>query len=80
MTRPILLIVASAMLVVATPIAAIASDPASEPASGTQPAPAKAESKTRYCVIETPLGSHLSKKTCLTREEWLKQGVDPLAK
>ena len=32
----------------------------------------------RYCVIATFTGSQVEKKTCLTREEWLKRGFDPL--
>ena len=33
---------------------------------------------TRYCVVATFTGSHVEKKTCLTRDEWLKRGFDPL--
>ena len=34
---------------------------------------------TRYCVMqESMTGSRLRKKVCNTREDWLKQGFDPL--
>ncbi len=34
----------------------------------------------RYCVISPPItGSRLSRKTCMTRADWLKEGFDPLA-
>jgi hypothetical protein len=34
---------------------------------------------TRYCVIETPTGSHIQRKTCHTRKDWMDMtGVDPL--
>jgi hypothetical protein len=79
MTKPHLLILASAVLAVATPIAGIAAEPegGAAPAQTSQP---RAEQKIRYCIVETPLGSHIEKKKCLTRAEWLKQGVDPTGK
>jgi hypothetical protein len=76
MIRPLLLTVASATLAIATPIAAFASDPTADPAPAAQAAPVKATAKTRYCITEVPLGSHMQKKTCQTREEWRRQGVD----
>lgn len=43
-------------------------------------APAAAH-ETRYCVIETTLGSRIPHKECHTRKEWIDQtGQDPLAK
>lgn len=80
MIRPLLLTVASATLAIATPIAAFASDPIAEAKPTAQAAPTKPTGKTRYCVKEVPLGSHIEKKTCLTLEEWRKLGVDPLEK
>ena len=78
MTKPLLLTLASAVLVIATPIAGIAAEP--EGASPAQTSQPKAEQKIRYCIVDTPLGTHIQKKKCLTREEWLKQGVDPTGK
>lgn len=34
----------------------------------------------RYCLVETPTGSHIQRKTCKTRADWLVDGFDPLAK
>lgn len=75
MTKSLLLTVAGAVLAAATPIAATASDSTSAPTTGA-PAPAPTEAKTKYCIVETPTGSHTRKKTCLTREEWLNRGQD----
>jgi hypothetical protein len=79
MTKSLLLTVAGAMLAAVTPIAATASDSTGAPTTGA-PAPAPVEAKTKYCIIETPTGSHVRKKTCLTREEWLNRGFDPTKK
>jgi hypothetical protein len=79
MTKSLLLTVAGAMLAAATPIAATASDSTSAPTTGA-PAPAPVEAKIRYCFIEAPTGSHVRKKTCLTREQWLERGQDPTKK
>ncbi|MEG3150000.1 hypothetical protein U1769_08885 [Sphingomonas sp. ZT3P38] len=79
MTKSLLFTVAGAMLAAATPIVATASDSTSAPTTGA-PAPAPVEAKTKYCIIETPTGSHARKKTCLTREEWLNRGQDPTKK
>lgn len=50
--------------------------PATEPGGS---GPAEVAPK-RYCVVDTPTGSHLPRKECHTRKEWLDQGFDPLAK
>jgi len=42
-------------------------------------APASPDKTVRYCVQRAVTGTMLPKKTCKTREEWLKQGVDPTA-
>lgn len=34
----------------------------------------------RYCVVNTPTGSHIQRKTCKTRPDWLAEGFDPLEK
>jgi hypothetical protein len=42
--------------------------------------PAKASKAKRYCVEDTVTGSRLPRRSCRTREEWLAEGFDPLAK
>jgi hypothetical protein len=77
MIRPVLLSVAGAMLAIAAiPNVASASDPRAEADSDAGAAQAKASAR-KYCIVETPSGSHMQKKTCLTRDEWLRRGVDP---
>jgi hypothetical protein len=39
---------------------------------------AKADKK-RYCIAEAPTGTRMVRKTCLTKAEWLDQGIDPTA-
>ena len=68
--------IAAAVLVAGATAPAQAADPTT--GAGTA-APAKVEKPTRYCVVETPTGSHMRKKTCRTRDEWIaKTGNDPL--
>ena len=50
----------------------IRSEPAEKPASSV------AKKPTRYCVETVPTGSHMLRKYCHTREEWLRRGFDPL--
>jgi hypothetical protein len=49
-------------------------------AADNQPAPAKSGAEQRYCMVTTLSGSRIPKRICMTREQWLRQGVDPLAK
>lgn len=83
MSKSILLGVAAAFcMAAASPIMAAAPDSGGTPkaemsASGATSA---ATDKMKYCVVDTITGSHIPKKTCLTRKEWLAQGFDPLAK
>ena len=83
MSKPILMgVVAAFCMAAASPVMAAAPDPGAAPKaekleSGASSAAGDAR---KYCVIETPTGSHVSKKTCHTRKEWLDQGFDPLAK
>ena len=68
-------------------VPAFAAEPATAAASGEgakvtdvsgTPAP---KTGTKYCVIETPIGSHIRQKECHTRKEWIETtGIDPLAK
>lgn len=56
--------------------AAPAADPVSTPAKPQPPA-----KPTRYCVVEQVTGSNIERKTCKTREQWIKQdGYDPTRK
>ncbi|WP_010215722.1 hypothetical protein [Sphingomonas sp. PAMC 26621] len=41
---------------------------------------ASVSDRQRYCVIDTPTGSHIRNKVCKTRPEWLDEGFDPIAK
>ena len=42
------------------------------------PSPDTAKAPKKYCVVDTLSGSHIARKTCLTREEWRQRGFDPL--
>ena len=83
MSKPVLLGVAAAFcMAAASPVMAATPDSGStpkaeSPEAGKAPA---ATDKTKYCVVDTLVGSHIPQKTCLTRKEWLAQGFDPLAK
>ena len=79
MTKPLLLTLASAVLI-ATPIAGFAADPEGARPPAPQTSEPKAEGKVRYCITEALSGSRLLKKICRTREEWLAVGVDPTQK
>ncbi|MES2055059.1 MAG: hypothetical protein V4564_03895 [Pseudomonadota bacterium] len=81
MTNPVLLALASAVLITATPV--LANDPVAPSASAAQsdaaPAQVKAKAKeTKYCVVEKLTGSRVDTKVCLTRKEWLARDYDPL--
>lgn len=45
-------------------------------APATEAAPADTQ---RYCVVSQVTGSHIDRRECHTRTDWLKQGFDPLA-
>ncbi|WP_260598392.1 hypothetical protein [Sphingomonas endolithica] len=45
-----------------------------------QPEATKPAKATRYCVEDLVTGSRLKHRTCQTRDEWLAEGFDPLAK
>ncbi|MEO7688863.1 MAG: hypothetical protein ABIS51_06215 [Sphingomonas sp.] len=82
MSKPILMgVVAAFCMAAASPVIAAAPDPAgTAKAEKSEAGAASAAGETKYCVIDTPTGSHISKKICRTRKEWLDEGVDPLAK
>ena len=69
-------VIAAAILVAgATAPAYAAVDPTTD---APKPAAAKAEKAERYCVVETPTGSHRRQKICRTRAEWIaRSGIDP---
>ena len=66
---------AAALAVTAiVPAGATVADPA-----GVVSAPAGAKKSTRYCVADTLVGSRIARKTCKTRDEWIKaEGFDPI--
>lgn len=57
-----------------------APEPATEQAEVVQAPAARSAKPVRYCVIETMTGSRIPVKQCQSREDWLAQGFDPLAK
>ena len=74
----------AAALMAGTSVSAMAKapDPKGDGAAATTEnasAPANPAKTVRYCVQGPVTGTMLPKKTCKTREEWLKQGVDPTA-
>jgi hypothetical protein len=71
-------IAAAATLAIATPVSAFAA-----PIPAT-PAPAKAapaaEAAVRYCTIDEIGGSRFTKRTCKTRDAWIRdEDFDPVA-
>lgn len=79
MSRIVLLIAGGFMLAVAVaPLQARAAASGTGNGMEAQEACAGHTKPTRYCVVATFTGSRIEKKTCLTRDEWLKRGFDPL--
>lgn len=72
-TLSIALIALSGMTA-STALAASTAEPSSEAAS-TAPAPKRA-SNHQYCVTEKLTESRIPRRTCQTRAEWAKEGVD----
>ncbi|MES2445480.1 MAG: hypothetical protein V4574_21855 [Pseudomonadota bacterium] len=62
-------IAAAVTLAIGTPVAAFA-DPIPTPAKAAPKARATAE--TRYCVEREVIGSRLTRRTCKTRDAWLR--------
>ena len=80
MIKPLLITLASAALAI-VPGVSTATPRAGDAAPAASPAPAPAEAQPKYCVFDTPTGSHIRKKTCLTREQWIKTyNFDPTEK
>jgi hypothetical protein len=81
-SRAAAFIAAAALVAGSTaPAYAMNADPeGSVPAAGTAKAQDKSARKTRKVCVETEItGSRLVRKTCKTREQWIKEdGIDPL--
>jgi len=73
------IVLAAAFATAATSPAIAAPDPSGKAAKAQDEAP-KAPKEKRYCVVEPKVtGSHLSRKTCKTRDRWIAEnGFDPL--
>ncbi len=69
------IVIAAAVIATATPAFANA-DPA-RPAD-TATTKVAVSPNTRYCYRVEMTGSHLRRKICHTRAEWLARGTDPL--
>lgn len=86
MIKTVIFAVSGALIAAASPAFADGGRAPAEPASTTsttalvQAPSAKPATAKRYCVIDSVTGSRLPHKTCQTREQWLDQGFDPLAK
>lgn len=72
-TLSIALIALSGMTASAA-LAATNTEPSSE-AAGTAPAPKRATNH-QYCVTERLTESRIPRRTCQTRAEWARDGVD----
>ncbi len=72
------MIAAGASLVAAPAFATDRADPAVSAPVADQAARQRPE--TRYCVVGPETGTILRNKICRTRAEWMKRGVDPIAK
>jgi hypothetical protein len=80
MIKPLLITLASAALAI-VPGVSTATPRAGDAAPAASAAPAPTEAQPKYCVFDTPTGSHIRKKTCLTREQWIKAyNFDPTEK
>ena len=72
------MIAAGGSLLAAPVFATDRADPAvSAPAAAQE---VRQRPETRYCVIGSETGTILRNKICRTRAEWMKRGVDPIAK
>lgn len=70
------IVIAAAVIATATPAFANA-DPA-RPAADTATTKVAVSPNTRYCYKVETTGSHLRRKICHTRAEWLARGTEPL--
>jgi hypothetical protein len=75
--------VAAVLFGLAPTTGAVAADPKDGATPGASATPAAKSERARsadprYCVLEVRTGSHITKKICKTRSEWIAEGVDPL--
>ena len=83
MTKLFLVTTAAVLSAAASPVVAREARPAAAPTAETAQAaeaPRAASPAQKYCVVNVVTGSRIEHKTCKTRDEWLDQGFDPLAK
>jgi hypothetical protein len=87
MIKTVIATLAGTLIAAASPAATRAEVPAPVSAAsivaavGTEkPDAAKPAKAKRYCVEDVVTGSRLKRRACQTRDEWLAQGFDPLAK
>ncbi|MCG7348111.1 hypothetical protein [Sphingomonas sp. ACRSK] len=87
MTIRVVAAAAALVLGVATVAAPAMAEPRTVPAPATTTESAdtasttsgtKAKRETRYCAETEITGSRLPRRQCQTREDWLRDGVDPL--
>lgn len=76
MTRTAMIFATAAALA----IPAIASAEPKPDASTATPATTATQHAPRYCVVDTPTGSNIERRTCKSLEAWLAEGFDPRAK
>ncbi|MEG3144766.1 hypothetical protein U1839_08880 [Sphingomonas sp. RT2P30] len=73
------LLLSLATVAFASPVLAETNAVGAKGAVNPSPAPtATAPSEQRYCVVDDQTGSHIPRKTCLTRKQWQARGFDPL--
>ena len=74
MTRIALIFAATALAIPAVASA----EPKPDASAGT--ASTATTHAPRYCVVDTPTGSKLERRTCKSLDAWLAEGFDPRAK
>ncbi|MDH7971356.1 hypothetical protein QH494_04115 [Sphingomonas sp. AR_OL41] len=73
------LLLSLATVVFASPVVAETNAASAKGAVSPGPAPtATSTPEQRFCVTDDQTGSHLPRKTCLTRKQWQSRGFDPL--
>lgn len=80
-TSTLAALAAGALLALAVPASATTKTPTPAPSAspaGTATTEDAKRHEQRYCVEGITTGTILPRKTCHTRAEWLKEGVDPL--
>ena len=74
MTRTALIFAAAALAIPAVASA----EP--KPDTSTEIASTASARAPRYCVVDTPTGSNIERRTCKSLDAWLAEGYDPRAK